>query len=104
MVNAPECTREAIGSAIDAGRFYSTCGPDFHAIEYSDGSVTVRTSPVRFVRLVGPQSFGKRIGSFDGSLLTEGILEIPADWLYAYVEIEDAQGRLAWTNPLFMAE
>ena len=104
MVNAPEYTREAVYDAIKAGRFYSTCGPDFYAIEYAGGSVAVRTSPVRFVRLAGPRYFGNRIGSFDGRLLTEATLEIPVDWPYAYLEVEDAQGRLAWTNPLFVTE
>jgi hypothetical protein len=102
MVNAPELTRDAIDKAIRAGNFYSSCGPEFHAITHEDGAVSIQTSPVQFVRLVGPSSQGRQLGSFDGATLTEATQEIPSDWPYAYLEIEDTQGRRAWTNPLFV--
>jgi hypothetical protein len=35
-------------------------------------------------------------------LLTGAVFEIPRNWPYAYLEIEDEQGRRAWTNPLFI--
>jgi predicted metal-dependent phosphoesterase TrpH len=104
MVNATHCSREAILHAVRAGNFYSTCGPEFHAIEYRGTCVTVRTSPVQFVRLVGPAHLGDRVGSFEGELLTEVTLKVPADWPYAYLEVEDRQGRRAWTNTLFARE
>jgi len=101
MVNAPDCTAASIMGAIRRGNFYSSCGPDFHAIEFDGTSVRVRTSPVQFVRIVGPGNLGERLGSFNGSLMTEASMPVPADWTYAYLEIEDAQGRRAWTNGLF---
>ena len=100
VVNAPRLSREAIYAAIHTGNFYSSCGPEIHAIAHDGASVTVKTSPVQFVRLAGPASLGIRIGSFEGKLLTEATLELPRDWAYAYLEVEDAQGRRAWTNPL----
>ena len=99
MVNAPNLSRQAIQAAIRAGNFYSTCGPEFHAIECDGTYVTVRTSPVQFARLVGPAYLGNRIGSFGGGLLREATFEIP-DWPYAYLEVEDDHGRRAWTNTL----
>jgi len=100
MVNAAEPSREVLAGAIRAGNFYSTCGPAFHSIEADAAGVRVATSPVAFVRLVGPGHLGQRIGSFTGELVTEAAFEVPADWAWSYVEIEDAQGRRAWTNPL----
>ena len=104
MVNAAECTRPAVLAAIRAGNYYSTCGPEFHTIEYDGFSFAVRTSPVAFVRLVGPGALGTRVGSFEGDLLTEASFEAPADWPYAYLELEDALGRRAWTNNLLAPE
>jgi len=104
MVNAPDRSRQAIWSAIRAGNYYSTCGPEFHAIEYDGTHVSVETSPVQFARLAGPASSGARTGSFDGQLLTEATFEIPEDWAYVYLELQDAQGRRAWTNPLLVAD
>lgn len=104
MVNAPECTPAAITAAIKAGNYYSSCGPAFTSIEFDGKQVSFNSSPVRFARMVGPKWCGQRTGSFDGSSLTEGAFEIPDDWEYAYLEIEDDYGRRAWTNSLFVSE
>lgn len=102
VVQAPACERGPIVDAIRAGRFYSSCGPAFHAIEWDGREVHVRTSPVQFIRLVGPAHLGKRVGSFDGATVEAAAFEVPGDWAYAYLEIEDAQGHRAWTNALFI--
>ena len=102
VVNAPGGSRGEIMGAIRAGNFYSSCGPDFHAVEFDGTVLSLRTSPVRFVRLAGPGWLGQRAGSFHGETLTEASFEVPHDWAYAYVEIEDEGGRRAWTNPLFI--
>jgi hypothetical protein len=100
MVNAAARTPEAIMAELRAGNFYSSCGPEFRSITGDGGRVAVQTSPVQFARLVGPGSLGQRVGSFGDERLTQAAFEIPADWPYAYLEIEDAQGRRAWTNTL----
>ena len=104
MVNAPDCTPPALMAGIRAGEYYSSCGPDFLSIQSDATHVRIRTSPVQFIRLVGPGWLGRRYGSFDRAVLTEAEFEIPADWPYAYLEIEDQAGRLAWTNCLFRSE
>ena len=86
--------------AWSAGR--SGIGPEFLAITSDRASVTVECSPVQFIRLVGPASRGARVGSFDGQQFDGATFEIPSDWSYAYVEIEDECGRRAWTNTLFV--
>jgi hypothetical protein len=104
VVNAAERSREAIVEAIRAGRFYSSCGPGFYSFSWDGRSVHIETSPVQFARLVGPAHWGKRVGSFDGQLRSEVSFEVPQTWPYAYIEIEDTQGRRAWTNALFEVE
>lgn len=101
MVGAAERTPEAIFAALRAGLFYSSCGPEILSLELSGQSLRCRTSPVSFARLVGPRHRGRRVGSFEGEALTEFELEVPADFAYARLEIEDALGRRAWTNTLF---
>ena len=100
MVNVPELTREAVSDAIRTGNFYSSCGPEFHAIESDGERVHVRTSPVPFIRLVGPGSSGQRAGRPGEPPITEATFTIPDEWSCAYLELEDDQGRRAWTNPL----
>ena len=101
VVNAKERSRESIIDAIRAGNFYSSCGPEIHSLAYDGVNLTVQSSPIQFIRLVGPRSLGKRLGSFVGETRTETTLEVPQDWGYVYLEIEDTQGRRAWTNTLF---
>ena len=102
MVNAPQCTSEAIFSAIRAGNYYSTCGPEFYDIQCDGSRVSLRCSPVPFIRLVGPRHLGQRIGSFDGTLFESAEFDLPQDWPYAYLELEDDHGRHAWTNTLMV--
>jgi hypothetical protein len=102
MVNVAERTPEAILAALRTGNFYSSCGPVIESIEWDGSVVTVQCSPVQVARLVGPQWCGDRVGSLDGSLLTNAAFKVPQDWPYAYLEVEDAQGKRAWTNTLFI--
>ncbi len=103
-VNAETCTRRDIFSAIRRGNFYSSCGPEVQSLSFDGDELHMTTSPIRFMRLVGPDTHGKRVGSFDGPLLTNVSMSVPEDWRYAYVEIEDDAGRRAWTNNLFIDE
>ena len=104
MVNVAERSAPAIMAAIRRGNYYSSCGPEFHSIAAGQGEVRVRTSPVQFVRVVGPGSAGRRVGSFDGQVMSEAVLAFPETWEYVYVEIEDREGRRAWTNTLVVAD
>jgi hypothetical protein len=101
MVNAPACTEDLILSAIRRGNFYASCGPEFRQIKQEDGIIRIQTSPVQFMRLVGPAWNGVQLGSFDGQVFEVAEFVIPGDWKYAYLEIEDGKGKRAWSNPLF---
>jgi hypothetical protein len=100
-VNAAQCTPEHILKAIRQGNYYASCGPEFRAIEFDGRHVHIETSPVQFVRMVGPAHLGQRLGSFDARRLTDVRMAVPPDWDYVYLEIEDDCGRRAWTNTLF---
>lgn len=100
MVNAAECTPEQIVSAIRRGNYYASTGPQIHAIRWDGRQVEVETSAVQFIRLVGPAYLGQRLGNFDGRRLTGARFTLPTEWSYVYLEIEDEQGRRAWTNTL----
>ena len=101
-VNAKACERESITDAIRAGNFYSSCGPEIHTLEFDGTNVWIKTSPVQFIRLAGPGSYGIRIGSHGDEPIDQATIPIQQDLPYAYIEIEDMQGRRAWTNPLFV--
>ena len=91
------------------------------------GKVTVRCSPARAVALVADPTRGGRLnagafgmalrarrlrtpaghgpeGTPDGELLTGGEFFLTGQERYVRVQVEDALGRCAWTNPLFMRD
>ena len=100
MVNAKECTKKAILDSLFKGNFYSSRGPMFESIQVDENKIRVATSPVKYVRLVGPKSLGTWIVA-EGNGIKE--FEIPSGWTYARLEIEDENGKCAWSNPLFNA-
>ncbi|MBW2438155.1 MAG: CehA/McbA family metallohydrolase [Deltaproteobacteria bacterium] len=102
MVNAASCTREEILSSIRRGNFYASQGPEFKTIEYSENTVKVETSPVTYVRLIGPRMDGSWIKAKEEEPLMRAKFQLPLDWPYARLEIEDANGKHAWSNPLFI--
>lgn len=104
VVNAPACTTAAILDGIRRGNFYSSCGPELRSLAFDGEELRAATSPVRFARLVGPGPCGLRAGALEGPLLETVRFEVPREWRYLYLELEDAQGRRAWTNALFTAK
>jgi len=101
MVNAAECTQHGILEGMQQGNFYATQGPDFKTIEYGENTVKVETSPVTYVCLIGPRRTGKWIHALSKTPICRTEFELPLDWPYARLEIEDASGKRAWSNPLW---
>jgi hypothetical protein len=101
MVNAAACTEKEILDGIRQGNFFATQGPKFRSIEYDQNRVVVKTSPVVYARLIGERRIGKWIAAPAEKPLQQAEFELPSDWPYARLEIEDAAGKQAWSNPLW---
>lgn len=96
---------------------------DGETVPYN-GTIAVRCSPVRSISLVADPTRGNRLnagpfgmslrarrlrpngqnpqGVVEGDLLTGCEFTLTGLERYVRVQVEDAQGRCAWTNPLFM--
>jgi hypothetical protein len=99
MVDAEDAAPEALLPTIRGGRFYASQGPSFLSVTAgADGRIRARTSPVRFARLIGPRHRG--LWKHEPTDFEEASLRLPKDWGFARLEIEDARGRRAWTNPI----
>jgi hypothetical protein len=106
---------EAVLDALRTGAFYSSTGPEIRSLEVGDAAVEIRCSPARSVTVVGERRFGSRVNagrlgyplrgeileSSDDGLIVAARLARPAG-PYGRLEVEDAQGRKAWTNPLWI--
>lgn len=101
-LSATERSGPAIFQAVRAGRYYFSNGPEIHSISLAGNRLKVRSSPVRFARLIGENWRGQRLGSYDGARLGESAFVLPSDYRYLRLEIEDERGGRAWTNTLFV--
>ncbi len=110
-----ERTQAAVLDALRTGCFYSSAGPEIHSVELDDDAVTVRCSPVASATLVagprrGSRANAGRLGYPHGAeilerdssgAITAARLERPRTAAYGRLELADASGRKAWTNPLW---
>ena len=108
-----ERTAEAVLAALASGAFYSSTGPAVHEVRRDGETVEVRCSPCQSITLVSGKATGSavhagRLGyreagdvldTNDAGLLTGARLELPPSARHARVEVTDAAGRRAWTNP-----
>lgn len=101
MVRAESLEPEALVAALKAGDYYSSQGPEIHAIAVQGGEVIVECSPARAVMLVGRAKAG--IGTH-GTELRQARMPVekfrPGG--YFRVVVEDVAGRRAWSNPVWL--
>ena len=74
-VNAAECGQQDILESVRQGNFYATQGPEF-----KENTVTVETSAVTFVRLIGPSRTGKWIHALGKEAICRAEFDLPCDW------------------------
>ena len=99
MVKAENRSAEAITEALERGSFYATSGPEIYDFSVHDGVVHVRCSPVSRIIFKGERrNYVRRIGSS----LTEFTSELRGNKEYVRVECIDAQGKVAYSNPIYL--
>ncbi|MEO0618585.1 MAG: CehA/McbA family metallohydrolase [Pseudomonadota bacterium] len=109
-VKAEENTPDALLDALKAGHMYSSEGPQIHDIAIDGNRLSIASSPVDTVSVIGGNSRtavaqGRHMTSAELDLgqLGEGwLLERESAW-FRCVAI-DAAGRRAWTNPIWQAD
>jgi hypothetical protein len=100
MVKAIENSQSAILTALKGGSYYSSTGPDFHNVIWSDNQVDVSTSEISTIILQGKST---RTVVRHGTSMTHNTLPfeklMPSPWLR--LTIVDGAGKRAWTNPIW---
>lgn len=100
MVKAVENTPEALLAALKAGHMYASMGPLIDDVIWDDQSVTVRCSPAVSIVVQGQ---GSSSAAQHGTAMTEVKLPLgrvgQSPWMR--LTVVDAQGKRAWTNPIW---
>ena len=103
MVKAEEPTREAVTEALQGGLFYSTTGPEILDLELpGPRQVAVTTSPAASILFRCNGSPGSGLHAAGGGALTQAEHALPDRARFVRVEVTDAAGRKAWTNPFYL--
>jgi hypothetical protein len=111
MVRA-EPTRERVLEALRAGAFYASAGPTIEDVWIDDDRIHVRCSPARSVTLRSGAWDGGRVnagrlemcwrgeitGRSERGLVISATLRFPERARWGRIEVEDRDGRSAWTN------
>ncbi len=108
MVRAEELTRQAILDALARGAFYATQGPEIRNIEvaYKAGrlSLEVQTSPAQRIAFIQQTYHGSLADAPEGELIEQASCVVEVGSAYVRVEVTDADGKKAWSNPFFVAD
>ncbi len=110
QVNAESLDPDGLLQALKAGQYYASQGPQIHELSITGDELTIVTSPVDAITVLGGTSRttahnGKAIttATFDLGKLKQGwYLREPTKWIR--VAIIDAAGKRAWTNPIWLDE
>ena len=101
MVQARECTPQAILEALRAGRFYASQGPKFEDVEVLEDRMIVKTSPVDTAVFVSNMPWVEgRCRTGKDMTVQEYRFQRDSGETFVRCEIMDAQGRRAWLSPL----
>ena len=90
----------ALLTALHAGHFYSSQGPQILDVKPKGSTLTIRTSPVRSVHISGRGATA--VSRHAKSDITRVTLDVDAFRAsYARLTVVDRRGRRAWTNPFW---
>ena len=103
MVKSAENTPEALLSALKAGEFYSSQGPQIHDIRIADSSIEVNCSAAVTIIVQGK---GTGTSTLHGTSMTSASLsrERLADSPWLRVTVLDRAGKRAWSNPVWIGD
>ena len=99
MVQAEELTVPALLDALRRGRFYATQGPEFKNIEIDGDELRIETSPVSRISVCSNLVW-VRGRCEEGEGLTGRTYTVHPREKYVRIQITDAEGKKAWSNPI----
>lgn len=102
QVKSEALTTEAILTALKAGHYYSSTGPEIYDVQVFPGEkVVVHCSPAERIFITG---HGWTAVHAYGNGLMHAELNIEKfESPYGRITVRDAQGRRAWSNPFWFA-
>ena len=101
MVQAEELSQESLFDALDQGRFYCSQGPRFEQISVEDGRIEVTCSPVDTVIFYSNLIWTANRCQTGRDLVCASYA-VNRGERYLRIQLIDARGRSAWSNPIVL--
>ena len=99
-----ENSLNAILSALKNGAFYASCGPEIYDFHVENGEAHIKCSPVAEIQFVHLRFPYHKVKPGEGeTAVTSGSVRLrETSTPYIRAVVKDAEGRRAWTNPIFL--
>lgn len=100
-VRAESLDPDALLAALKAGDYYASQGPEINSVRIESGHIHLTCSPVNRVAAAWK---GRYAASALGDNMTEVSLDMKTlgEAEFVIITLTDAQGRKAWTNPIWL--
>ena len=92
----------SILAALVRGAFYSSCGPEILDFRVEDGVAHLDCSPADRIRFNTDYMPTWIFRSADGAPITHAEIAVDGYMSYIRASVVDADGRKAWSNPIFL--
>lgn len=102
MVKTEEATAAAVVSSLRAGLFYSSMGPEIYQVLVDEAGVEVRCSPVVRIEFVANTNRGAQFRARAEHPVGTARYGWRGGERYLRIQVTDAEGRRAWTNPMYV--
>lgn len=101
MVNAEKNVKSVL-DALLRGAYYSSCGPEIKDFYIEDGVAHVECSPCAKVLFHSDRHPTRKEQSASGETITHACIDLRDNYKYVRACVVDADGKRAWTNPIFI--
>lgn len=102
MIKAEELSAEAVMAALRNGCYYASCGPEIRNVVIKGAKIFVECSDVVEIHFMSKRSHGYSAYAAEGGTINQASCELGAFVRYVRVEVVDAKGLRAWTNPIVL--
>ena len=103
VIHAAERSVDAAIAALREGHFYSSAGPALHEVTLDERTLRVRCSPCQGIYCLGFAGRNQYRWAPECELLETAEFTLRGDEPWVRVQVADAQGRCAWTQPVWLA-
>jgi len=105
QVQAAALTHYDIVNNMKAGYYYSSSGPEIYDLRVENGSLKIECSPCKFIMFKAFPQRGPFLGNYvTAAPLTQAYMTVDEDMKYIRVECIDFDGKVAWSNPVFVED